>query len=186
MTTGFVERLAAARIGGTYNQYAGSALRRLRLAPTCRATPGDAPRRRGARLPRRAHLRDPAHLGAPADRHGAGGGDGDDRLPRSPSSGSRTTFSSGTSCPPTRDEQLESAADARRDRGRRTVPAELARAAACSRSAARARGSAARTSAIRLTAARRVPCRPPRGAGVGCGDGAASRSAATRSCSRRR
>jgi uracil-DNA glycosylase len=32
MTTGFVERLAAARIGGTFNQYAGSELRRARLA----------------------------------------------------------------------------------------------------------------------------------------------------------
>ena len=32
MTTGFVERLADARIGGTFNQYAGSELRRARLA----------------------------------------------------------------------------------------------------------------------------------------------------------
>ena len=32
MTTGFVERLAAARIGGTFNQYAESGLRRERLA----------------------------------------------------------------------------------------------------------------------------------------------------------
>jgi len=32
MTTGFVERLAAARIGGTFNQYAGSELLRGRLA----------------------------------------------------------------------------------------------------------------------------------------------------------
>jgi len=32
MTTGFVERLAAARIGETFNQYAGSQLRRDRLA----------------------------------------------------------------------------------------------------------------------------------------------------------
>jgi uracil-DNA glycosylase len=32
MTTGFVERLAAARIGGTFNQYAGSELLRRRLA----------------------------------------------------------------------------------------------------------------------------------------------------------
>ena len=31
MTTGFVERLAAARIGGTFNQYADSELRRGRL-----------------------------------------------------------------------------------------------------------------------------------------------------------
>ena len=32
MTTGFVERLAAARIGATFNQYADSELRRARLA----------------------------------------------------------------------------------------------------------------------------------------------------------
>ena len=32
METSFVDRLAAAEIGETYNQYAGSALRRDRLA----------------------------------------------------------------------------------------------------------------------------------------------------------
>ena len=57
MTTGFVERLAAARIGGTFNQYAESALRRDRLArylhERCRVSVllvGEAPGYRGARV----------------------------------------------------------------------------------------------------------------------------------------
>jgi hypothetical protein len=40
--TSFVDRLAAARIGRTYNQYAASALRRDRLAAYL-AAKGDAP-----------------------------------------------------------------------------------------------------------------------------------------------
>ena len=83
MTTGFVDRLAAARIGDTFNQYADSALRRARLARYLQRTARDEDpaRRRGARLPRRARLGDPVHLRAPADRHRAGRGDGDDRAP---------------------------------------------------------------------------------------------------------
>ena len=57
MTTGFVERLAAARIGDTFNQYAESGLRRERLARYLherRQTPillvGEAPGYRGARV----------------------------------------------------------------------------------------------------------------------------------------
>ena len=57
MTTGFVERLAAARIGGTFNQYAESGLRRDRLARYLgerhRAAVllvGEAPGYRGARV----------------------------------------------------------------------------------------------------------------------------------------
>ena len=57
MTTGFVERLAAARIGGTFNQYAESELRRARLARYLRARRraklllvGEAPGYRGARV----------------------------------------------------------------------------------------------------------------------------------------
>ena len=58
MATGFVERLAAARIGDTFNQYAESALRRERLARYLRdAAPaqrvllvGEAPGYRGARV----------------------------------------------------------------------------------------------------------------------------------------
>jgi uracil-DNA glycosylase len=57
MTTGFVERLAAARIGGTFNQYAGSELRRVRLARylherrrTRLMLVGEAPGYRGARV----------------------------------------------------------------------------------------------------------------------------------------
>ena len=57
MTTGFVERLAAARIGDTFNQYAESGLRRERLARYLherRRTPillvGEAPGYRGARV----------------------------------------------------------------------------------------------------------------------------------------
>ena len=57
MTTGFVERLAAARIGGTFNQYAESELRRERLARYLREQRrarvllvGEAPGYRGARV----------------------------------------------------------------------------------------------------------------------------------------
>ena len=57
MTTGFVERLAAARIGATFNQYADSALRRARLARYLRERRrtrlllvGEAPGYRGARV----------------------------------------------------------------------------------------------------------------------------------------
>ena len=57
MTTGFVDRLAAARIGATFNQYADSELRRLRLQRYLRerrATRillvGEAPGYRGARV----------------------------------------------------------------------------------------------------------------------------------------
>ncbi len=57
MATGFVERLAAARIGDTFNQYAESPLRRERLARYLRdqrrATVllvGEAPGYRGARV----------------------------------------------------------------------------------------------------------------------------------------
>ena len=57
MTTGFVERLAAARVGDTFNQYAESGLRRERLARYLherRRTPillvGEAPGYRGARV----------------------------------------------------------------------------------------------------------------------------------------
>ena len=57
MTTGFVDRLAAARIGATFNQYADSELRRVRLQRyrrERRATRillvGEAPGYRGARV----------------------------------------------------------------------------------------------------------------------------------------
>jgi uracil-DNA glycosylase len=57
MTTGFVERLAAARIGGTFNQYSDSTLRRVRLARylherrrTRLLLVGEAPGYRGARV----------------------------------------------------------------------------------------------------------------------------------------
>jgi uracil-DNA glycosylase len=57
MTTGFVERLAAARIGDTFNQYAESGLRRERLARYLRERHrarvllvGEAPGYRGARV----------------------------------------------------------------------------------------------------------------------------------------
>ena len=57
MTTGFVERLASARIGDTFNQYAESGLRRERLARYLherRRAPillvGEAPGYRGARV----------------------------------------------------------------------------------------------------------------------------------------
>ena len=57
MTTGFVERLAAARIGGTFNQYAESGLRRERLAHYLRERRrarvllvGEAPGYRGGRV----------------------------------------------------------------------------------------------------------------------------------------
>ena len=58
MTTGFVDRLAAARIGDTFNQYADSELRRARLAPLPARTAagraillvGEAPGYRGARV----------------------------------------------------------------------------------------------------------------------------------------
>ena len=57
MTTGFVERLAVARIGGTFNQYAESGLRRERLAHYLRERRrarvllvGEAPGYRGARI----------------------------------------------------------------------------------------------------------------------------------------
>ena len=57
MTTGFVERLAAARIGGTFNQYAASGLRRERLVRYLRERRragvllvGEAPGYRGARV----------------------------------------------------------------------------------------------------------------------------------------
>jgi uracil-DNA glycosylase len=57
MTTGFVERLAAARIGGTFNQYAESGLRRDRLDRYLRERRragvllvGEAPGYRGARV----------------------------------------------------------------------------------------------------------------------------------------
>ena len=41
MTTGFVDRLAAARIGDTFNQYADSELRRARLERYLRGTARD-------------------------------------------------------------------------------------------------------------------------------------------------
>ena len=57
MTTGFVDRLAAARIGATFNQYAGSELRRARLERYLRERHGtrillvgEAPGYRGARV----------------------------------------------------------------------------------------------------------------------------------------
>ena len=66
-----VERLARARIGATYNQYARSELRRARLRTHLeeRAHAGRRARRRGGRLPRRAGQRRSVHLGATADRH---------------------------------------------------------------------------------------------------------------------
>jgi len=57
MTTGFVDRLAAARIGATFNQYADSERRRARLAQYLRERRetrillvGEAPGYRGARV----------------------------------------------------------------------------------------------------------------------------------------
>jgi uracil-DNA glycosylase len=57
MTTGFVDRLAAARIGATFNQYADSELRRARLERYLRERRrtrillvGEAPGYRGARV----------------------------------------------------------------------------------------------------------------------------------------
>ena len=57
MTTSFVDRLAAERIGETFNQYAGSSLRRLRLAAYLAARSGapillvaEAPGYRGTRV----------------------------------------------------------------------------------------------------------------------------------------
>ena len=57
MTTGFVDRLAAARIGDTFNQYADSELRRARLERYLRERRGtrillvgEAPGYRGARV----------------------------------------------------------------------------------------------------------------------------------------
>lgn len=57
MTTDFVDRLAAARIGSTYNQYADSELRRERLrrylderAPASILLVGEAPGYRGTRV----------------------------------------------------------------------------------------------------------------------------------------
>ena len=57
MTTGFVERLTAARIGSTFNQYADSGLRRERLVRYLRERRrawvllvGEAPGYRGARV----------------------------------------------------------------------------------------------------------------------------------------
>ena len=57
MTTGFVDRLAAARIGATFNQYADSELRRTRLERYLRERRGttillvgEAPGYRGARV----------------------------------------------------------------------------------------------------------------------------------------
>ena len=64
MTTGFVDRLAAARIGATYNQYADSALRRApaRAVPRERRDAGvllvgEAPGYRGARASRGSRSR---------------------------------------------------------------------------------------------------------------------------------
>ena len=101
MTTGFVERLAAARIGTTFNQYADSAPspRASGAIPVGAAARASPARRRGARLPRRARLGDPVHVRATAVRHRPGRGDGDDRAAHArQSSGSRTTSCSGTSC----------------------------------------------------------------------------------------
>ena len=71
MTTGFVDRLAAARIGDTFNQYADSELRRdaAGAVPAGTARDEDPAGRRGARLPRRTSLGDPVHVRAPAVRH---------------------------------------------------------------------------------------------------------------------
>ena len=122
MTTGFVERLAAARIGDTFNQYAESGLRRERLARYLheRRRTTDPARRRGARLPRRTGLRHPVHVRAPAV-----GQPARPRRPRRssigcwPSSGSRTPSCSGTSSRPIR---------ARRRRtGRRPEPRSSSR-----------------------------------------------------------
>ena len=132
-----------------------------------RARAPRAARRRGARLPRDARLRHPAHLGAPADGRGAGRGDGDDRPPRA------RRARRGRRRP-----ALERRADASRRRAARTGRRRAARsppacrsraswraAAASSPSAAsRTPRSAGRTSATRPTAAR--PRSPP--GCVGC------------------
>ena len=106
VTTSFVERLAAARDRRRRSTSTPARrLRRDRLAAylaerSRRAAPA---RRRGARLPRDAHLGHSADLRAPAHRHRTCGGDRDDRPARcSRSSESRATSSSGTSCPRTR------------------------------------------------------------------------------------
>ena len=83
---GLVERLAGACIGATYNFYArrracGAAAPAAGGVPRRARGGADPARRRGARLPRHARLRHPAHLGAAA--HGRGAGRGDrDRRPR--------------------------------------------------------------------------------------------------------
>ena len=81
---GFIERLVAARIGGTFNFYrdgdrAAAAARAARGYLEGASRRAGAARRRGAGLPGHAGLRRPAHLRAPAHRHRAGRGDRDDR-----------------------------------------------------------------------------------------------------------
>ena len=161
---GFVERLAGARIGATFNFYATARGRRS-CASGSRATStsarrADPARRRGARLPRHARVRHPAHLRAAADGRGPGRGDGDGRARRA-----------RRARPRRRRAALERRADASRRRGARTAarPAaeieaglpfarELARgpAASCPVGARRARGARRRVRAP-SRARRRAP-----------------------------
>ena len=100
----FVDELAAARIGGTFNQYRDSRLRRERLRAYLES---DSARRscswESPGLSRRTCVRHPVHLGAPAHGPRPRGGDRDDRPPGARRARSRgDSSSSGTSCPRTR------------------------------------------------------------------------------------
>ena len=153
-------------------------LRRDRLARLSEREKGSAApaRRRGARLPRDAHLGHPSDLGAPAHRHRPGRGDRDHR-PRGARGARdrrrRPPLECRADAPGHR--ELEPAADAepRSKRARRSSPSSPTAGGRSRSAGSRTRASAGRTSAIPRAAA------PPRfGRGwlqrsdrVGCVDG---------------
>ena len=191
MTTGFVDRLAAARIGGTFNQYADSELRRERLAHYLRERRrarvllvGEAPGYRGARVSgipftseRQLSGTGPAEATATIVRRTLAELGLEDEVaalePRADASGHRV---------------VEPASDPERDRAVGAVPARARRRAPrTSRSA----GSRTPVSAVRMSATRRTAAPPRSGTDSSLrldrvARWSASRSVATRSCSPRR
>ena len=177
MTTGFVERLAAARIGDTFNQYAElrAPAGASRPLPARTAAGTDPARRRGSRLPRRTRLRHSVHVRAPAVRGRPGRGDRHDR----PSGAGRARAPGrppvGTSCPPIRARRRRTGLRPERDRAVGSVSFR-ARGRAARRRDRPARACPPRRPVRSPPVARRrcrLSLRPRRGAaGIGSGGGA--------------
>ena len=189
-TSHFVERLARRGSAGP------QPVRRLGAAPrTARPVPARtragvaAARRRGTRLPRHAHLGDPAHLRAAAHRHRAGRGHGDDRAPHARRARDRRRDLALEPRPDASGHgHVEPPADPCGDRGERAVPRRARAGTPGDRRSAGSRTprSAGCTSATRPTAVRRRSVTGSRSRLRRLSAWRPSRSVATRSCSRPR